>query len=209
MCYKEGIIMEKVSGVQLIGWEEDELLKLKRDNGLKYLNERRDLTSPECSINVVELTKEYEKHFHFINPKDYLGEIVKATEKINSKSSEYYVENGLYANAPFNVAEEYEFNGKKDISVMTLYPTKVNGLFIAMQSSEFRLNDDVLAICTIDGKKMAELANNSKFKIKEIEKSKIRNGCVISKSIIEKTRPIDLTPDFKQGNTNKLKNKIL
>lgn len=197
--------MEKVSGVQLIGWEEDELLKIKIDNGFKYLTARQDLTSPECSINVVELTKEYEEHFHFMNPKDYLGEIVKATEKINSQASEYYVENGLHANAPFNVAEEYEFNGKKDISVMTLYPTKVNGLFIAMQSSEFRLNDNMLAICTLDGKKMAELANGGKFKIKEIEKSKVEDGYVVSKFIMEKTKLVDLTPDFTKGNVNQLK----
>ena len=206
MFYKGGVVMvkEKVSGVELIGWEEDELLKLKRDNGFKYLNNRRDLTAPECSISVVELTQKLEEHFRFMNPKDYLGEIVKATEKINNLFSEFYVENGLHANAPFNVAEEYEINGKKDISVMTMYPTKVNGLFIAMQTSEFRLNDDVLAVCTLDGKKMSELANNGKFKVREIEKCKVENGYVISKSVIEKTKPIDLTPDFKQGSTNKL-----
>lgn len=196
--------LDKVSGVQLIGWEEDELLRYERNNSYKYLKDREALTNPECSIKVVELTKELEEHFHFINPKNYLGEIIKATEIINNQASECYVENGLHAEAPFNFAEEYTLNGKKDISVMTLYPTKVNGLFIAMQSSEFRLNDDVLAVCAIDGKKMAELANNGKFKIKEIEKCKVENGYVISKSVIEKTKPIDLTPDFNQKSTNKL-----
>ena len=66
MFYKGGVVMvkEKVSGVELIGWEEDELLKLKRDNGFKYLNNRRDLTAPECSISVVELTQKLEEHFN-------------------------------------------------------------------------------------------------------------------------------------------------
>ena len=201
---------EKVSGVKLEGWVENKLLNLG-DNVLNFVSdkykERVHLTAPDCSDKVLELDSKYSEYFRFINPKDYLGEIIKAVNDINSHASECVVENGLHAEAPFNMAENTKIGEKDNFCVMTLYPTKVNGLFVALQTSDTGIIDEEsLSLCRVDGMKVAKMANGGNYKTKVVEKTVFERagdsieqcGKIVSKLAVAEKKIVDLTPESKK-----------
>lgn len=198
---------EKVTGIKLEGWVENKPLNLgviDAKNDEESFQNRVCLMSPDCSESVLKIEDKYGKNFKCSN----LAEVISAVEYINSHASECIVENGLYAKEPFVIMETVQKDGNSDRYSATMYPTDVNGLFVAMNSPSNINDGNTLFVCRIDGKIMAEIANNGQYKPKIIEKTKFEkysdkiaySGDIVSKTIAIEKKIVNLTPEDNQKN---------
>ena len=175
----------------LDGWKEDTALVLGNLNA-----EDMDAVFRPVSSFIVEKFKKETNNYLFeaqsnLSNKDMemvinnlVDEIADHFDKTVAK-----IENGLRADKPFTM-KYYECGGTEEESyrdkyIVTVYPTKIDGLFLSkyQMGNEIGTDKFYYDVISLDGKEIAERANNGKFKVKSNRIKKTSNLAPESKTV--------------------------